>query len=695
VKLCRTVAIVALFPSFASAQVPAGSDFRVNTYTTGGQLLPRVSLESDADFTIVWTSDQQDGSGLGAFGQRFDASGARRGAEFRLNTYTTGNQGIPVAASGRRGDLVTVWQEDPGITARRYDANGAPIGTEFQVASYTTGTQYRPHVARGRQPGFVVTWASEGPDGSALGIAARVFDGTGSPVGPELVVNSYTTGIQSYPHAAVTPAGNFVVVWQDRAPDRDGSGTAIFGQRYTAAGAPIGGEFRVNTYTTGDQRFPSVSASAAGGFVVAWTGPDGSLDGVFARRYDQAGNPVANDLVVSGSTLGPQATGFEAVAHDERGNFVIVWQSAGARFTGQRFDFAGARRGSEFLVNTNTTGILQAASVSSDAVGNFVVTWQDYGVDGSQFGAAARRFGGLVPVGLRMTTVGPEVIRPGGIVAIHPTWRNVTGSAQTLSGLLHDSGGPPGGIPAIFTWDCNYGTVAHGASEECDYELIFPDPNPRPVQHWDATAVETIIPDVQGQEKVWTLHVGNSFGDVTLSNPFYRFIETLLHHGVTGGCTGTTYCPLSNTSREQMAVFVLVGKEGAGYAPPACGATPVFADVPVSSPFCRWIEELARRGVVSGCGGGNYCPTSNVTREQMSVFVLRMLDPTLTPPACTTPMFNDVPASSGFCRWIEELARRGVVTGCGGGNYCPLAAVTREQMGVFIGLTFGLTLYGP
>jgi hypothetical protein len=54
-----------------------------------------------------------------------------------------------------------------------------------------------------------------------------------------------------------------------------------------------------------------------------------------------------------------------------------------------------------------------------------------------------------------------------------------------------------------------------------------------------------------------------------------------------------------------------------------------------------------------------------------------------------------VPASSPFCKWIEELARRGVVTGCGGGNYCPTNPVTREQMGVFISVTFGLNLYGP
>lgn len=44
---------------------------------------------------------------------------------------------------------------------------------------------------------------------------------------------------------------------------------------------------------------------------------------------------------------------------------------------------------------------------------------------------------------------------------------------------------------------------------------------------------------------------------------------------------------------------------------------------------------------------------------------------------------------------VGRWPRRGVVSGCGGGNYCATAAVTRGQMGVFISVTFGLTLYGP
>jgi hypothetical protein len=198
-----------------------------------------------------------------------------------------------------------------------------------------------------------------------------------------------------------------------------------------------------------------------------------------------------------------------------------------------------------------------------------------------------------------------------------------------------------------------------------------------------------------GQIRDWIVHVGDSFDDVPRTSGFYPFIETLLHRSVTSGCGGTSYCPSESTTREQMAVFTLRAKEGADYRPPTCGGSPVFADVPVSSAFCPWVQELARRGVVGGCGGGNYCPDEPVKRKQMPVFVLKTLDPNLTPPACQTPIFADLPAANPFCAWVQELARRGVVGGCGGGNYCPENPVTREQMGVFIGAGFGLSLYGP
>ena len=71
--------------------------------------------------------------------------------------------------------------------------------------------------------------------------------------------------------------------------------------------------------------------------------------------------------------------------------------------------------------------------------------------------------------------------------------------------------------------------------------------------------------------------------------PFYRFIETLFHKGVTGGCAGGGYCPTNPVTRAQMAVFLLKSKFGSAHVPPPCTGA-VFADVPCTGgPFDPWI----------------------------------------------------------------------------------------------------------
>jgi beta-mannanase len=192
----------------------------------------------------------------------------------------------------------------------------------------------------------------------------------------------------------------------------------------------------------------------------------------------------------------------------------------------------------------------------------------------------------------------------------------------------------------------------------------------------------------------------HTFDDVVPTHPwsgvpsvfYFDSVETLVASGVTGGCTVTPplYCPDSPVTREQMAVFLLKAQYGAGYSPPPCTAPP-FADVPCSSQFATWIQDLVTRGITSGCGAGVYCPSSQVTREQMAVFLLKtLLGAGYTPPPCSSPSFADVPCSSSFAPWIYDLVARGVTAGCGGVNYCPTDPVTRGQMAVFLVNNFGL-----
>ena len=293
---------------------------------------------------------------------------------------------------------------------------------------------------------------------------------------------------------------------------------------------------------------------------------------------------------------------------------------------------------------------------------------------------------------------GNGVLEPGEQVGAAPSWRNAATASLALQGALSSFTGPGGsGVTyTIVDGAADYGTVAAGATAGClgppCYTVAVSNPPARPVGHWDAPLAEVMS---SYSAKSWSLHVGNSFTDVPNTNGTYRFVETLLHRGVTGGCSASAYCPDATVTRAQMAVFLLLSKEGPSYLPAPCTTAP-FPDVPTSSPFCRWIQELSARGITGGCGGGNYCPDGPNTRGQMAVFLLLTKEGSgYLPPACASDPFGDVPASSPFCRWIQELVTRGITAGCGGGNYCPDVANTRGQMAVFLTATFGLLLYGP
>jgi hypothetical protein len=181
------------------------------------------------------------------------------------------------------------------------------------------------------------------------------------------------------------------------------------------------------------------------------------------------------------------------------------------------------------------------------------------------------------------------------------------------------------------------------------------------------------------------------FDDVPSDYWARRFIERLYYSGVTGGCRTDPlwYCPKSPVTRAQMAAFLLSAEHGTGYVPADATGT-VFNDVPASDGFAKWIEQLAAEGITGGCGNGNYCPGTFVTRAQMAVFLLRTKYGNGYTPPPATGVFADVPTNYWSAAWIEQLAAEGITGGCGNGNYCPNTIVTRAQMAVFLVTTFDL-----
>jgi hypothetical protein len=59
--------------------------------------------------------------------------------------------------------------------------------------------------------------------------------------------------------------------------------------------------------------------------------------------------------------------------------------------------------------------------------------------------------------------------------------------------------------------------------------------------------------------------------------------------------------------------------------PVAVSASHAFNDVPTSSTYHTTTARLVGAGITGGCGGGNYCPNAAVTRGQMAAFLNRGL----------------------------------------------------------------------
>ncbi|MBF2085600.1 cadherin repeat domain-containing protein, partial [Thermoleptolyngbya sp. C42_A2020_037] len=181
----------------------------------------------------------------------------------------------------------------------------------------------------------------------------------------------------------------------------------------------VGSEFPINTITTGSQSTSLLTAEAfstraiavdgSGGFVVVWTGPDGSGSntGIYARRFDSAGvaqslfDAASSALVSTDARINTTTANIQrlaSVAADADGNFIVVWESIQDPVTGdsgvyaQRFDKDGNRIGGETQIHTNVLGEQTEVSVAMAPTGEFVVTWTSDVGDGSGTGVFVRRF---------------------------------------------------------------------------------------------------------------------------------------------------------------------------------------------------------------------------------------------------------------------------------------------------------------
>jgi hypothetical protein len=115
-----------------------------------------------------------------------------------------------------------------------------------------------------------------------------------------------------------------------------------------------------------------------------------------------------------------------------------------------------------------------------------------------------------------------------------------------------------------------------------------------------------------------------SFADVLRCSPEGKYVLQMADEALTVGCGPDYFCPDAGNTRAQAAVFVIKAEHGNGYTPPPATGT-LFGDVPADGFAADYIEQLAHEGITAGCGGGQFCPDASVTRGQAAVFLSRAL----------------------------------------------------------------------
>ena len=389
------------------------------------------------------------------------------GTEYAVVGSLPGDQVFPDAAISSTGGFV-VWQDNAtdgdgwGISARRLDSTlSGTLGT-FRVNAAGAGNQENARVALLKNGGAVFVW--QGGRESYQHIYARFLTPANTFLTTnDILTSTFTGNFQVSPAVAVLNNSNVVVVWSSMNQVWSNSLQDVFGQILSPTGQKIGGEFLVNQFTNFNQRAPSVTALAGGGFAVAWiseqqrqraaaTGTNStyvssaaalapSVD-VYARLFTAAGVAVGNEFLVN---TGNNPCASPAVAAATDGSFAITWSARDQTNTDNGLDIrgrmfsSGGSGGTVFYINSHFYGDQYAPRLSALGL-DYLVTWTSLGQDGSRegvYGQFVHSDGSLIGSEFRVatTTVGQQmqpVVAADGVNQFLAVWTGVSGFPNTF-----------------------------------------------------------------------------------------------------------------------------------------------------------------------------------------------------------------------------------------------------------------------
>lgn len=271
----------------------------------------------------------------------------------------------PKFASGADGSAIAVWGLDldsPGATSgdvlvRKISTAGNLASSARNLSSSTSGGETSASVTALDNGSFLAVW-SDTLSTSGLSVSTdimgRIVSAAGTPVGAEFRINQKTSGVQLGTDVETLGDGRAVAVWATGTASLSGvNTTGLKGRFLSASGRPSGTEFAVDTINTGSEyetRTLDVIGLGTGGFVVVWEQDSGSNEQIHFQRFTATGSKTGSEVTVESVSGSRHILNFTATELAD-GGFAVAWRLTGGGLPLEtqvrQFSKTGAAVGSE------------------------------------------------------------------------------------------------------------------------------------------------------------------------------------------------------------------------------------------------------------------------------------------------------------------------------------------------------------
>ncbi|WP_342528146.1 S-layer homology domain-containing protein [Chryseomicrobium sp. FSL W7-1435] len=171
---------------------------------------------------------------------------------------------------------------------------------------------------------------------------------------------------------------------------------------------------------------------------------------------------------------------------------------------------------------------------------------------------------------------------------------------------------------------------------------------------------------------------GHSFSDVPQTNVHYDNILNLSGRDIVSGYPDGTYRPANHLTRAEAAVIL----SNALMLDTTDYEDPEFSDLKEGAWYYDEVAALTELGILNGYGNGKFGPNDKLTRAQMASILTFAYN--LYAPATTQIPFNDVPTTSWYFSFVQNLYFYDVTAGTTATTYSPNAFVRRDAMASFV-----------